>query len=238
MCRWFVGLFIRELAAMAIPKVIYQTFKTNDIPWLTKLYIWIFRRKNPAYEYVFFDDPAVDHFIQTNFSERVYHAYSQLQIGAAKADFFRYAILYKNGGIYLDLDSDILVNLDKYIFPSDSAVIAREKNHQNLFAQWGLIFEKEHPFLEKTIQYMVENIEQNAFPHDVHAMTGPTVYTRGIEDVMKEHPEVGYRIVDFDYKGMLQFKYRLGKLLIYRDRKNHWKKLQQRIPVVRTDVKD
>lgn len=220
---------------MAIPKVIYQTFKSNDIPWLTRFYIKLFLRKNKGYRYEFYDDARIDEFIRTSFDPRIYQAYSRLQIGAAKADFFRYAILLKNGGIYLDMDSDILVSLDKHLLDSDTAVITREKNHQNLFAQWALVYDKGHPFLERTIDYAVENIEKNAFPHDVHAMTGPTVYTRAINDVLAENPQTAHRIVQDDYKGMMQFKYKLGKLLLYRDRSNHWKKLQIRVPVVRQD---
>ncbi len=220
---------------MAIPKTIYQTFKSKDIPWLTKFYIWIFRQKNPDYDYVFFDDAAVDRFIQENFEERVYKAYSRLQIGAAKADFFRYAVLYINGGVYLDLDSDLLVSLDKHLQDSDVAVISPEKNHPEYFAQWALVFDKGHPFLKRTLDYAVENIEQKTYPHDVHKTTGPSVYTRAIQDEIKENPSVAYRVVEPDYKGLMQFKYKLGKLLIYRDRKNHWKKLQKRITVVKED---
>jgi len=220
---------------MAIPKVIYQTFKTNTIPWLTKLYIKRFRRKNKGYKYEFYDDQRVDAFIKDSFNEEIYKAYSRLQIGAAKADFFRYAVLYIYGGVYLDLDSDILVNLDKYLQEDDQAVITREKNHQNLFAQWALVFEKGHPFLERTIKYIVENIQQNNYLHDVHGMTGPTVYTRAVNDVIQEHPTVSYRIVPDDYKGIMKFKYKLGKLLIYGDRSQHWKKLQKVVTVVKSE---
>ncbi|MFU1857599.1 glycosyltransferase family 32 protein [Sphingobacterium sp. NGMCC 1.201703] len=220
---------------MAIPKVIYQTFKTNQIPWLTKLYIKRFRRKNKNYRYEFYDDQRVDTFIKESFDNEVYKAYSRLQIGAAKADFFRYAVLYVYGGVYLDLDSDILVNLDKYLQEDDHAVITREKNHQNLFAQWALVFEKGHPFLERTIKYIVENIQQNKYPHDVHGMTGPTVYTRAVNDVINEDPTVSYRIVPDDYKGIMKFKYKLGKLLIYGDRSQHWKKLQKLVTVVKSE---
>lgn len=220
---------------MAIPKVIYQTFKTKEIPWLTKLYIKRFRRKNKGYKYEFYDDQRVDAFIKDSFNEEIYKAYSRLQIGAAKADFFRYAVLYVYGGVYLDLDSDILVNLDNYLQEDDHAIITREKNHQNLFAQWALVFEKGHPFLERTIKYIVENIQQNKYLHDVHGMTGPTVYTRAVNDVIQEDPTVSFRIVPDDYKGIMKFKYKLGKLLIYGDRSQHWKKLQKVITVVKSE---
>ncbi|MDR2929209.1 MAG: hypothetical protein LBV41_13590 [Cytophagaceae bacterium] len=220
---------------MAIPKVIYQTFKTQNIPWLTRWYIRCFMKKNLEYKHEFYDDCQVDAFFKESFDGRTYRAYQKIQIGAAKADFFRYAILYKKGGIYLDLDSDILTGLDKHLQNNDVAVITREANHPNLFAQWALVYDKEHPFLKRTIEYVIENIEQNKFPHDVHAMTGPTVYTRAINDIIQEYPDVHYRIVACDYAGIMKFKYKLGKLLIYKSRQNHWKKLQHRISVVKED---
>ncbi|CAM3588280.1 glycosyl transferase [Sphingobacterium sp. arapr2] len=220
---------------MAIPKVIYQTFKTNKIPLLTKFYIWRFLRKNKGYRREFFDDAQVDAFVKESFDERTYRAYSRLQIGAAKADFFRYAILYIRGGIYLDLDSDITGKLDQVIRTDDVAVVAREKKWQQYFAQWALIFDKGHPFLKETIKLIVENIENNRFPHDVHSMTGPTVYSLAINNVIARNPEVSYRIYTDDYKGIMKFKYKLGKILIYGDRSKHWKKLQKVIPVVKAE---
>lgn len=218
---------------MAIPKVIYQTFKTDKIPLLTKFYIWLFLKRNKGYKREFFNDDQVDTFFKSSFDERTYQAYSRLQIGAAKADFFRYAILYKRGGIYLDLDSDITGRFDKVLLNTDVAVVAREKKWQQFFAQWALIFDKDHPFLEETIRLIVENIEQNKYPHDVHSMTGPTVYSKAINNVLARNPDVPHRIFRDDYKGLLKFKYKMGKILIYGDRANHWKNLQKVIPVVK-----
>lgn len=219
---------------MSIPKVIYQTFKTKNIPWLTRFYIYRFMKKNPGYKYEFYDDNRIDDFFKDSFNTRIYRAYRKLQIGAAKADFFRYAVLYKTGGVYLDLDSDLLVSLDEYLKEDDTAFIAREGPHP-FFTQWALVFDKNHPFLERVIEYIVENIEQNKFPHDVHSLTGPAVYTRAINDVITENPDVTYRMAPDDYRGLMQFKYKLCKFLIYKNKSKHWKKLQQRISVLKDD---
>lgn len=221
------------LSIMAIPKVIYQTFKTKQIPLLTKFYIWRFMRKNKDFHYEFYDDERIHQFMKESFEPRVYNAYSRLQIGAAKADFFRYAILYKKGGVYLDLDSDVRVKIDKYLKDSDEGIISHEGFHREFYVQWVLIFNKNHPFLKRTIDYMVENIEQNKYPHDVHAMTGPIVYSNAINDEIKENPNVKYRLLPDDYDNMFKFKYMLGKILIYGDRAKHWKNLQKTITVVK-----
>ena len=223
---------------MAIPKVIYQTFKTTRIPLLTRFYIWRFLKRNKGYTYVFFSDEDVDRFIYRSFDERTYRAYARLQIGAAKADFFRYAILYKRGGIYLDLDSDLIGKLDRELFQDDVAVIAHEGNFQQFFSQWALIYDKGHPFLAEAIRLIVENIESNRYPHDVHAMTGPTVYATAINNVLSSDPDVPHRMFRDDYRGLFKFKYKLGKILIYGDRSKHWKKLQKVMPVVKPERED
>ncbi|ULT22461.1 hypothetical protein KUH03_23995 [Sphingobacterium sp. E70] len=69
----------------------------------------------------------------------------------------------------------------------------------------------------------------------MHGMTGPTVYTRAVNDIIHEDPTVSYRIVADDYKGIMKFKYKLGKLLIYGDRSQHWKKLQKVVTVLKLE---
>jgi len=108
------------------------------------------KSKNPEYDYQFYDDERIDNFIRDEFGQEIFNLYKRISIGAAKADFFRYAILYKKGGIYLDIDSLILNKLDDFILPTDSAVISLE-SHLEHYAQWALVFEAGHPFLKKRI---------------------------------------------------------------------------------------
>ena len=201
---------------------------------MTRFYIWRFLRRNKGYRYEFYDDARVDAFMKEHFDERTFKAYLRLQIGAAKADFFRYAVLYIFGGVYVDLDSDIVGRLDKYIKEEDSALITVE-NGKLYYAQWALIFDKGHPFLKRTIDYIVDYIEQNKFTDDVHKLTGPTVYTKAIKDEIEANPHVSYRVIPNDYKGLFQFKYKLAKKLIYWDKSQHWKALQKQIPVVKPE---
>ena len=116
---------------MRIPKVIYQTFKTSKVPLITKWHIWRMKKRNPEYAYQFYDDAMIEDFIQNSFEKDVFELYKKINIGAAKADFFRYAILYKKGGVYLDIDSMFLTKIDEIITPEDSAVISLETHGVN-----------------------------------------------------------------------------------------------------------
>ncbi len=218
---------------MAIPKVIYQTFKTQELPWLTQWYIKRFKRKNPEYSYEFYDDERINKFFKEEFDESVFTAYQKLNIGAAKADMFRYAILYRKGGVYLDIDSSINRKLDDFIRPDDSAVLTLEGDPK-FFAQWAMIYEAGHPFLKRTLELVVENITLNRYPHSVHEMTGPSAYTKAIRECMDKDAETNYRIFGTDYNGYLKVKYRFGKFILYKNKKDHWKRKQLTSPVVNT----
>ncbi|NIF04735.1 glycosyl transferase [Chryseobacterium sp. Tr-659] len=211
---------------MAIPKQIFQTFKTKNLPLLTRYHIWNMKRKNPEYQYFFYDDADIEKFIREEFPPRYIESYNKLTIGAAKADFFRYAILYKKGGVYLDVDSAITKPLRKLIKTTDEAVISKER-HANLYVQWGLIFSKNHPFLKKTLELMLDNIENHRHPHNIHATTGPTIFSEGIRQSLKEDPAIPYTLFDgIEFRGYLKFKYKLGKFFLYKRKSEHWKQLQ------------
>mmetsp|Transcript_58362 Transcript_58362/g.114773 ORF Transcript_58362/g.114773 Transcript_58362/m.114773 type:complete len:396 (-) Transcript_58362:190-1377(-) len=51
--------------------------------------------------------------------------------GAAKADLWRYAVLWAYGGAYIDDDSDMHSPLDKVVGPEDTFIVSYEKNGFN-----------------------------------------------------------------------------------------------------------
>ncbi len=210
---------------MAIPRIIHQTFKTSSLPFITRWHINKFRKKNPDYKYEFYDDERVEDFFYQEFEPHVFLSYKKLNIGAAKADMFRYAVLYKRGGIYLDIDSSINDKLNSFINPDDKAIITFE-GHPGFYAQWALIYEAGHPFLKKTLDKIVENISLNKYPNDVHRMTGPSVYTEAINESLIEDTAIPYRLLGTDYNGHLRVKYPLGKFFLYK-KGEHWKKQQK-----------
>ncbi len=217
---------------MSIPKIIHQTFKSEKLPLITRWHISRFKRNNPDYAYEFYDDLRIEKFLSEFFDDEVLKLYKRLNIGAAKADFFRYAVLLKKGGVYLDIDSAIRGSLNDFIQPDDMAIISEEGN-PGLFVQWALVYSPEHPFLKQTLELVCDNIRNNRYPHDVHKMTGPTVYTQAIKECISNCPDVSYRILGVDYNGHLKFKYPLSKLLYQKG--EHWKKLQLSRPVLRAE---
>ena len=166
-----------------IPKTVYQTWYDKNIPYVAKNNIKKMKKLNPDYKFILYDDSDILEFITKNYDDRILSAYKKLTIGASKADFFRYLILYKKGGIYLDLDSVILKNLDELIKDKE-AVISREGN-EPYFCQWFLVFCKDHPILKEVIDITVNNILEEKIKSGIFYLTGPGgPYTKGINKIV------------------------------------------------------
>ncbi|WP_348260836.1 glycosyltransferase [Telmatobacter sp. DSM 110680] len=86
-----------------IPKRIIQTGKVFPQSLRIKAMVSNLRLLNPDFEYVFFDDPAVETFIDTEFPQ--YRAvFDGFKFAIQRFDFFRYLVVYRFGGFYFDLD--------------------------------------------------------------------------------------------------------------------------------------
>ena len=86
-----------------IPLCIYQTWHTTNLPPKMQQAVNMVKAHNPEFQHFLYDDNMCREFIKNNFPEDVLRAYDCLIPGAYKADLWRYCILYKKGGIYLDV---------------------------------------------------------------------------------------------------------------------------------------
>lgn len=128
-----------------------------------------------------------DNFIKTNFNEKINNAYSMLPIGVMKADLWRYCIIYKNGGIYSDVDTVCKIN--PIIFMNNSLLTFVPENDTNLFCQWSFSAPKNSPILKTIIDLSVERILTNQIKgkNIIHFLTGPQLFTDGIELFLKKN---------------------------------------------------
>ena len=115
-----------------IPKNIFQSWYTLNLDPVVQQHINIMKLMNPDYTHKIYTDEEIDAFVNENFKGEIADCYNKLNIIVAKVDFWRYLVLYKYGGIYLDMDSSINKPLDELIKEDDNAIITAEGN-PNLF---------------------------------------------------------------------------------------------------------
>lgn len=155
-----------------IPKIIIQTWKSNNIPDRYIPLIKNIKNNNPDYEYKLFTDEDIEYFLKSNYSE-YYETYKNLPIKIQKIDYFRYIAIYHYGGFYMDLDMDGLENMDdllhhRVVFPIDEYITKQHGEH----ARYKEYYINKQPFLlgqyafaaepnNKFIKEIIDNIHKN-----------------------------------------------------------------------------
>ncbi len=94
---------LKEKYESIIPLKLYQTWPTKNLTGKVLTNYEYMKYINPEFEFILHDDEESRNYIKDNFEPEVLEAYDSFIPGAYKADLWRYCILYKNGGIYLDM---------------------------------------------------------------------------------------------------------------------------------------
>lgn len=100
---------------MKIPRIIHQIYEDptgvpDDLQELAKTW----KEQHPAWEYRFWNKKAIEDFLEAEFPNFIptYRAYP---FNVQRWDAIRYLILYRIGGLYVDLDYECLEPLDSLL---------------------------------------------------------------------------------------------------------------------------
>ncbi len=201
-----------------IPNIIHQTFISTKLPVEIVNIINKNKKICSNCQFRFYDDNDCDIFIKNNFEEKVYNAYKSINdvYGAMKADFFRYCVLYKIGGIYLDIKSIITVHIFKIIKKDDICLLDIPRNNLEpwrknspTYEQWLLMFAPNHPYLLEMINTIVNLIEIKYQPkisgilnlnskQKILHITGPDSFTKVINKYKENNNQSLHRCVDYN----------------------------------------
>ena len=169
---------------LRIPKVIWQTNYTNRVT--LPVYVnYLFNRlmsSDWAYRYVSTEERLK--FIRKHASERVANAFAQLTDGASQADFWRLFILNYTGGVYMDIDAHAVWPLSQIIDKDDKEVFLMTKHK---YSNYFIASAPDNPYLQNTLEMIVENIEQKKIGNGVYDLTGPTVLNKVIGNKIVKH---------------------------------------------------
>ena len=193
----------------SIPKIIIQTWKTDDIPDKYIKDIESVKKYNKDFKYLFFTDKDIESFLKKEYP-LYYYTYTKLPLIIQKIDFFRYIAVYHYGGFYFDLDMTGLESLDeliKYdydcIFPVDQNIPKEKCNHKRLkkycekdmkilLGQYAFGAKPKNRFIKKLIDTIHSNINiyiekfktEGKRLQYVYSSTGPDFVT----DVYIDYP--------------------------------------------------
>ena len=210
--------------------LIPNTFYTS-VPNLSKIHPklvdnWNFlKQNNPGWMHLVFDSDSRRDFIRTAYPIEILRTYESIHpsYGAARADYFRYLLLYANGGVWLDAKStvikpmaEILQSTDEFLLSQLSIDTTSEANKlfwgprslipTREYISWFIAVKPGHLFLEKVIEDVTQNLNSyHSILHGVGGMgvlgtTGPLAYTRSI---FPNLCQANYREIDIEKEGII-----------------------------------
>ena len=173
---------------MNIPLELWQTYKSSNLPRQAIPLVQSWKNKNPQLTVNFMDDAQCNHFIKQNFDDEFYQMYISLPFGVMRADVWRVAVVYINGGIYADTDTDCMVSISEWLKPDDRLVVAVEQSNGAL-ANFIFAASPKHPallhvlntfrefynspnFLDTNTDTPIQNFGQHGFSHGILSYYG------------------------------------------------------------------
>ena len=187
--------FLKKYYMGLIPKIIHQIwFQGEDqIPdkYLTNRKLWLDTHSD--WQYILWDQSAIEKLIQQQYSH-LWNTYQSFTFMHQKIDFFKYIILYHQGGIYVDIDAKPIQKLDKLfddLFPRSTFLVSKCKydwleskvltGYSTIINNGIIAAAPKHRFLLQILNY-VNNLEidKMKMPKEllINKTTGPIMVTQ------------------------------------------------------------
>jgi mannosyltransferase OCH1-like enzyme len=222
------------VGAQKIPRIVHQTHSVgyDAMPGEYKEQCALVRATNPEYEYRFYAERDREAFLSSVYGADSEHvrAYRSIDAayGPARADLFRYMLLYEHGGVYLDVKSstaplrDVIRADDEYLLSSWCEGECGKANWESMvrtgvgeYQQWWIACAPRHPFLRAVIEKCLANVAAYRFDasdewtfgkRGVLKLTGPIPYTQAIFPLLGKHK---HRLRTNSFDGAFLYSYAL-----------------------------
>lgn len=158
-----------------VTKIIWQTNYSNRSTLPVYLNYLFNRLMSLSYDYRYVSTEAREEYLKQNAPKEVYDAYVQLTDGAAQADLWRVTTLYKEGGIYMDIDATLVWPLSKLLSGVKDALYIKIKDDTEI-TNYFLATAPHNPHFKKVMDAIVHNIQNYDPKKGVYGTTGPQVF--------------------------------------------------------------
>lgn len=168
-----------------VPLVIYNSWHSNSVPQKMKENIDVLLKRNPEFDYYLYSDDASRAFIKNNFDEDVVMAFDILKPGAYKSDLWRYCILYKEGGVYIDIKFNTMEPLIRIVERSPTLYVndidVTENNVDGCMYNGFMISPPYNQIFKDCIDEIVDSCQKRLYRKNSLDITGPCLLGRIIK---------------------------------------------------------
>lgn len=180
-----VAVVTRQQQQAQFPRIVWQTHRKKQLPSMALLFTNTWRTTNPSWNVKLLDDDDARRFIAQHFDADHVAAFESYPVGVMRADFWRYCVLFKEGGVYADVDTLSEEPIESWLMGGTRGLVVGVENDKHL-AQWTLAAKPNHPALAAVIAEVMRRSTEprcrsiGQQQHFVHYCTGPAVFTDAV----------------------------------------------------------
>jgi mannosyltransferase OCH1-like enzyme len=209
-----------------IPLHLYTCWHTKELPPLMKANYDFLVESNPKITFHLYDENDCREFIQDNFDSDVLEAYDKLIPCSYKSDLWRYCILYKNGGIYMDIKYRC-VNGFKFLDLTEKEYFVRDYNVNETYTAL-IVALAGNEILHKCIRQIVENVKNKYYGNGCLHPTGPGLLGKYFTQEERNSMEMYHSLVESINK---YYIVKFDRIILswydgYRDEQSNFQKLK------------
>ena len=209
-----------RVAGSPIPRCIVQFWDSVEIPPDIRETLRSWPTAHPDFEHRVFNDESAEAFIERHCDEEVLRAFRMANLPAMRADVFRLAFLYIQGGIYADVDDLCRHGIDDWLEPGVEMVLLQED--LGTIGNNFLAVAPGHPFIKAVLAAGTANILGRQ--GGIWFASGPGAITLSfcveyLPALREQHLPDGLRIIDYCH---LQQRISLHLPRRYKHGNTHW----------------
>jgi mannosyltransferase OCH1-like enzyme len=158
-----------------VPLDVYMSWGSYNFPSGMKKTIEKNTKMNPEFNFYIYDDKACRDFIIANLDPEVVDAFDTLIPGAYKSDLWRYCVLYKKGGVYMDIKMECKLPLVKLINANPITLVQDIPHYTITNGIWNgfMIYPPGNPIFMSCINSIVNNCKTLDYRRSSLDITGP-----------------------------------------------------------------
>lgn len=167
---------------MTIPRIIHQTWNTEQTPDHLTAYAQSWKDKHPDWEYRLWTDEQNRWFIAQEYPWFL-SQYDGYPRAIQRVDAVRYCILHRLGGLFVDLDFEARRSIEpllegrRCVFGLEPDEHAAHHGRAKIISNAFMAAEPGHPFLAEVIQRLPEYTIYEHVKQPVLETTGPFMLT-------------------------------------------------------------
>ncbi|MFT6406638.1 MAG: FkbM family methyltransferase [Arenicella sp.] len=184
-----------------IPKIIHQTWKTDQVPEQWKAFAQSWKSHHPDWEYRLWSNADGAEFVE-HFYPHFEQTYWSYRYDIQRADAIRYLIIYHYGGIYADLDFECLQSFEslrdnhKLVIGFEPKEHAQAQSLQEVLCNALFASKPRSKFLKAVIDFLIADDTPTIGLGDVLRTSGPVMLQNVYEQFNKSdvdaHPPVRF----------------------------------------------